>query len=192
VVIAGAPNVGKSSLVNALAGYQRSVVATTPGTTRDVVTTRIAVAGWPVELADTAGWRDGTTPLERQGIDLAQAAVAQADLCLWVLDGSAEPVWPPAGGPAVRHVINKTDLSAAWNMSRAAGAIRVSAHTGTGVDSLVEALGQWLVPDPPPAGAAVPFTDRLCSRVEQARALWHAGQRWEAARILESLWEERR
>src|SRR5262249_7833753 len=56
VVIAGAPNVGKSSLVNALAGFQRSVVASTPGTTRDVVTTLLAIDGWPVELADTAGW----------------------------------------------------------------------------------------------------------------------------------------
>src|SRR5207244_11945531 len=57
VAVAGAPNVGKSSLVNALAGYQRSVVAPTPGTTRDVVTALLAIDGWPVELADTAGLR---------------------------------------------------------------------------------------------------------------------------------------
>ena len=67
MVIAGAANVGKSSLVNALAGYQRSVVAATPGTTRDVVTALIAVDGWPVELADTAGWRTDADPLERKG-----------------------------------------------------------------------------------------------------------------------------
>src|SRR5262249_9107130 len=71
VVVAGAPNVGKSSLVNALAGYARCVVSPTPGTTRDVVTTLIAVDGWPVELADTAGLREAAGPLEEQGIGLA-------------------------------------------------------------------------------------------------------------------------
>jgi tRNA modification GTPase len=192
VVIAGAPNVGKSSLVNALAGYQRSVVAPTPGTTRDVVTTRIAVAGWPVELADTAGWREAATSLERQGIDLARTVVAQADLFLWVLDASAEPVWPPASGTPVHLVVNKTDLGAAWDLSQASEGVRVSARTGTGLDDLVEALGQWLVPDPPPAGAAVPFTDTLCSRVKQVHELWHDGQGHAVRGILESLWEERR
>src|SRR5207253_6863855 len=63
VVIAGAPNVGKSSLVNALAGFTRSVVSEIPGTTRDVVTTRIAVDGWPVELIDTAGLHAGSDAL---------------------------------------------------------------------------------------------------------------------------------
>src|SRR5205814_566998 len=94
VVVAGAPNVGKSSLVNALAGFQRSVVAATPGTTRDVVTTLIAVDGWPVELADTAGLRLGAGSLEAKGIEMARSAAAAADLCLWVLDASAAPVWP--------------------------------------------------------------------------------------------------
>ena len=89
VVVAGPPNVGKSSLVNALAGYQRSIVAPTPGTTRDVVTTRLAIDGWPVELADTAGVREATDALETQGVRLAREATAAADLCLWVLDASA-------------------------------------------------------------------------------------------------------
>src|SRR4029453_3197945 len=57
VVLAGPPNVGKSSLINALAGYQRTIVSHVPGTTRDVVTTTTAIDGWPVELADTAGLR---------------------------------------------------------------------------------------------------------------------------------------
>src|SRR5439155_711085 len=93
VVVAGAPNVGKSSLVNALAGYARCVVSPTPGTTRDVVSTLIAVDGWPIELLDTAGLRLPGENLEQQGIALARAAVESADLCLWVIDASASPIW---------------------------------------------------------------------------------------------------
>ena len=68
VVIAGAPNVGKSSLVNALAGFARSLVSPTAGTTRDVVTTRIALDGWPIELCDTAGQRESADAVESAGI----------------------------------------------------------------------------------------------------------------------------
>ena len=68
VVLAGKPNVGKSSLINRLAGYQRSIVFDQPGTTRDVVTTRTAIDGWPVELADTAGLRSGDDEIERRPI----------------------------------------------------------------------------------------------------------------------------
>jgi tRNA modification GTPase len=179
VVVAGAPNVGKSSLVNALAGYRRSLVTPTPGTTRDVVTVQVAQDGWPVELADTAGWRAGAGSLERQGIELAQAAAGGADLCLWVLDASAEPVWPPHPYPSppggrganlerVRFVLNKVDLPPAWNPERAVGAVRVSAKTGEGLAALAQAIAGWLVPELPPAGAAVPFTEALCAAVEVA------------------------
>jgi tRNA modification GTPase len=157
VAVLGAPNVGKSSLVNALAGYQRSVVAPTPGTTRDVVTTVIAVDGWPVELADTAGLREAGEALEGQGIDRARSAARAADLCLWVLDASMPPVWPEPALGAVRLVVNKIDVPAAWELNRAAGAVQVSARTGAGMAALCQALAAWLVPDPPPPGAAVPF-----------------------------------
>ena len=72
VLIAGPPNAGKSSLVNALAGFTRSVVSPIPGTTRDVVTTRIALGGWPVELIDTAGLHSGGDTLEREGMARAR------------------------------------------------------------------------------------------------------------------------
>lgn len=124
VVIAGAPNAGKSSLVNALAGYERSVVAPTPGTTRDVVTTTVAIDGWPVELADTAGWRTQADEVEQQGIDRARTALAAADLCIWLLDGSTAPIFPDARAPKLCQVINKVDLPAAWNWVEA-GAIHV-------------------------------------------------------------------
>src|SRR5262249_41553863 len=170
VVIAGAVNVGKSSLLNALAGYQRSVVAPTPGTTRDVVTGLLAVDGWPVEFADTAGWRDpsGAGALEEQGMQLARGTAERADLCLWVLDGSGAPVWPGFAGANLRLVVNKTDLPAGWDWDQAAGAVRVSARTGAGIAELCQAVARWLVPEVPPAGSAVPFPPGMGSQVEDA------------------------
>jgi tRNA modification GTPase len=168
VAVLGAPNVGKSSLINALAGFQRSVVAPTPGTTRDVVTHLTAFGGWPAELADTAGLRTDTDELEAEGIRRAEATAASADLCLWVLDASAPPVWPDFVHPGLHYVINKCDLSPAWNTSDG-GALNVSALTGAGVPELCEALGSWLVPDPPQPRAAVPFTAELCDACERAR-----------------------
>ncbi len=170
VVVAGAPNVGKSSLVNALAGYQRCVIASTPGTTRDIVTTTIAIDGWPVELADTAGLREAAGGLEEQGISLARSAATDADLCLWVLDASVPPIWPDFPMERLRAVVNKMDLQATWDLERAGDAVRVSARTGVGLDELCQAISKWLVPDPPQAGAAVPFTPELCACVE---ASWH-------------------
>jgi tRNA modification GTPase len=186
VVVAGAPNVGKSSLVNAVAGYQRCVVDGTPGTTRDVVSTQLAIDGWPVEWTDTAGLRDQAGDLEGQGIGRAHAAIAEADLCLWVVDASAPPVWPPSSVGAVRLVVNKSDLPAVWDPGQAAGAMHVSALTGAGLAELCQALGRWLVPEPPPPGAAVPFTPALCARVEEARDHLAAGRLAEARRALEA------
>ncbi len=187
VTVAGAPNVGKSSLVNALAGYQRSVVAATPGTTRDVVTTQLALEGWPVELADTAGLRDEAGAVEGQGIRQAREAARAADLCLWVLDASAEPVWPDAGAGPVRLVVNKVDLPPAWGLARAEGAVRVSARTGEGVAELCAAVARWLVPEPPPPGAAVPFTPEQVEAIAEARRQLTAGQVAEGRRALSRL-----
>jgi tRNA modification GTPase len=166
VVIAGAPNVGKSSLLNALAGYQRSIVAATPGTTRDLVTVRLALDGWPVEFVDTAGLRDATEALEGQGIEQARATAAEADLCLWVLDASVPPVWPERGAPRVRLVVNKTDLPPAWDLDKV-DAVRVSAQTGAGLAGLCDAVSRWLVPEAPSPGTAVPFTPDLCDDVQR-------------------------
>jgi tRNA modification GTPase len=184
VVVAGAPNVGKSSLVNALAGYARCVVSPTPGTTRDVVTTLLAVDGWPLELADTAGLRDQAGALEEQGIGLARTAARDADLCLWLLDASAAPVGPPPDLAAVRIVVNKVDLPPAWDLAAAGDAVRVSARTGAGVEQLGQALSRWLVPDPPGPGAAVPFGEPFCRQVEEAWRCHAAGHVEEARSAL--------
>jgi tRNA modification GTPase len=185
VTVAGAPNVGKSSLVNALAGYQRCVVAATPGTTRDVVTTLLALDGWPVEVADTAGLRSAASDeLEGQGIDLARSAAVGADLCLWILDGSAVPVWPTTPMPNIRFVINKVDLPAAWSFERAGNTPLVSAQTGAGIADVCGVVARWLVPEVPAPGSAVPFTAELCQRVEDSRQQLAAGRLAEARAVL--------
>jgi len=86
VVLAGPPNVGKSSLINAIVGYQRSIVFDQPGTTRDVVTATTAIDGWPIELSDTAGLRASDDALESQGVERAERQLALADLIVLVFD----------------------------------------------------------------------------------------------------------
>ena len=88
VVLAGRTNVGKSSLMNALAGYGRAIVHHAPGTTRDAVALATAIDGWPVELCDTAGLRAADDAVERAGIERARQRLAQADLVVLVADRS--------------------------------------------------------------------------------------------------------
>ncbi len=164
VVLSGPPNVGKSSLVNALLGFSRAIVAPTPGTTRDVVTATTALLGWPVELADTAGRRRATDPLEQAGIAYAQAAADAADLVLEIVDArDGQTQIPSRPAEACLRVYNKADLLPAE--SPGPTGLLVSAHTGVGLPELQSAIIQTLVPNPPAAGAAVPF------RLEQLAAL---------------------
>ncbi len=158
VVLAGVPNVGKSSLMNALAGYTRSVVTPIAGTTRDLVACRLAIDGWPVELIDTAGVRDSRESLEQLGIDQARAAARDADLRIWVVDGSAEPILPIDPSEWLL-IINKADLPSAWEWDSLPNALRVSAQTGDGIAPLCDAIARALVPAPPLPGEAVPCTE---------------------------------
>ncbi len=161
VVLAGRPNVGKSSLINALVGYPRAIVHHAPGTTRDVVTAQAAVDGWPVELSDTAGLQASDDVVERAGVELARARLSRADLAILVFDAST--TWSTADEALVRSwpgglvVHNKGDL-AAGTVPRRSGQV-TSAPTGHGIDALARAIADRLVTDPPPAGAAVPFTE---------------------------------
>jgi tRNA modification GTPase len=148
LAIVGRPNVGKSSVFNALLSHERSIVADLPGTTRDLVSESTSIDGVPVRLLDTAGVRETGDRIERLGVDRSFQAIADADAVLLVVDGS-EPRAPEddglrqrlAGLPALA-VFNKADLPAAWSgaerdeFTGPTGCAVVSALTGEGIDAL--------------------------------------------------------
>jgi tRNA modification GTPase len=148
VVLAGRPNSGKSSVFNALAGAGRAIVTDVPGTTRDLVTETVDVAGVPVTLVDTAGVRESAADaIEAEGIARARAARAVAAVTLVVLDGSRpltrddlRLLEETAFAPRV-VALNKIDLRAAWDPSTLSPPlVRISARTGAGLDALRAAL----------------------------------------------------
>jgi tRNA modification GTPase len=150
-VIAGRPNAGKSTLMNALLGSDRVIVAPAPGTTRDAVEEETVLGGIAVRLVDTAGLRDTGCPVERESVRRALGRIENADLVLYVVDGS-QPAHPEDAGnlrmlEAKKSilVLNKADIGAAQACVEAATAVRCSALTGQGLDDLrramVEALG---------------------------------------------------
>jgi len=156
VVIAGRPNAGKSSLLNALAGREAAIVTDIAGTTRDVLREHIHLDGMPLHIIDTAGLREASDEVERIGIERAWNEIEQADLVLFMVDGTTtdatEPaqIWPefmarlPETLPIV-VVRNKADITGEkLGMTEVNGhsLIRLSARTGDGVDLLREHLKQ--------------------------------------------------
>jgi len=149
VVIAGQPNVGKSSLLNALAGAELAIVTPIPGTTRDKVSETIQIEGVPLHVVDTAGLRDAQDEVERIGIARTWSAIESADALLFLHDLTRHGDAAHAAGDAaiagrlpaslsrgerVVHVFNKAD--AAPDAPAPAGALRVSALTGDGLEPL--------------------------------------------------------
>ncbi len=173
VVLAGRPNVGKSSLINVLVGFARSIVYDRPGTTRDVVTVETAFDGWPVQLSDTAGIYQAAEPLESAGIDRARSTLAATDCRILLIDTSRPPheddhrllqAWP--GAILVAH---KCDLPNIWGAEIPTGAFPVSSLTGEGIEALAEILLAALIPKIPDPGTPIPFTQRQVNLLEQAR-----------------------
>ncbi len=163
VVLAGRPNVGKSSLINALVGYARAIVSDMPGTTRDLVTAETAFDGWPVRLIDTAGQRESTDEIEAIGVELAREQLSKADCAIVALD-----VGQPAhederalieASPGCIVLAHKCDLSPHPAAAIPASAIAVSSTSGVGVTDLIEAIVQQLVPETPPIKQAFPVTE---------------------------------
>ena len=142
VAIVGPPNVGKSTLLNALAGAEAAIVSAIPGTTRDVIEVPLDIAGYKVVLADTAGLREASDPIEQEGVRRALAAGKNADLAILVLDpGTARDGEKIAGNflkDMSQHIviINKSDLPGVENFP----GIKVSARTGAGLNELIQEI----------------------------------------------------
>lgn len=173
VVVAGRPNVGKSSIFNCLAGSDRAIVTDVPGTTRDLVTEQVDIAGIAVSLVDTAGWRDTIDIVEREGVLRGVRARAVADLTLLVLDlsmplASEDDVLLAATADQPRIVVaNKCDLSP--------GAVPpgfdafVSARTGDGIADLRTKIADALTGDEVLRDSAALSNMRHITLLEQAR-----------------------
>jgi tRNA modification GTPase len=136
VVLAGRPNVGKSSLLNRLAGEERAIVTPVAGTTRDALREPIQIEGVPLVLVDTAGLRSSTDIVERIGVERTRRELERADAVIAVfeaLGGREEIENLPAGVPVI-EVYNKIDLASGFAVP--AGALAVSAKTGQGIEQL--------------------------------------------------------
>lgn len=139
--IIGAPNVGKSSLLNMLLGYERAIVSDTAGTTRDTIEESVSLGGLRLRLIDTAGLHDSADAIERAGMERSRRAGAEADLVLEVADATLPPPHTELPESTAQHILllNKCDLPEhpAWQGVKA---LRISCHTGHGHQELADTI----------------------------------------------------
>jgi tRNA modification GTPase len=151
VAILGPPNVGKSSLLNALAGRPAAIVSAQAGTTRDVIEVRLDLGGYALTLSDTAGLREAGDAVEREGVRRARASAAASDYKILMVDARVYPNIDPEVAELVDadtlFVVNKCDLVSVEGVTAMAGrpALAVSALTGLGIDELLKALTDAVV-----------------------------------------------
>jgi tRNA modification GTPase len=156
IAIVGRPNVGKSSLFNALVGESRAIVAPLPGTTRDRVSESLEIRGVPVMLSDTAGLRAAADPIEALGVTRAEEAIESALVLIWVIDGSQpladedRALAPRLAGRPVLVVLNKDDLPQRATpedvrpLANGAAVVRAAAARGEGMAEVRAALAEML------------------------------------------------
>jgi len=186
--IVGRPNAGKSSLLNALLGWDRAIVTDVPGTTRDTLEEKLRVGGAVLRLTDTAGLRETRDPVEKLGVERSASAAREAHLVLAVLDGAAglteadAPALAAAkAAPLAVAVWNKTDLAAppeTWPaaLDGFAAVVPVSAKTGAGLGALCETLAALVSGE----NAEIPAGELLTS-ARQAEAVTRAADALDAA-----------
>jgi tRNA modification GTPase len=184
VVIAGRPNVGKSSLLNRLAGEERAIVTAIPGTTRDALREPIQIEGVPIVIVDTAGLRASRDEIERIGMERTRRELERADVVLVVveagnLEAPDEPL--PAAGTRI-DVVNKIDLVAGTAPGRRENAVYVSAVTGAGLDELRQAVLHA-------AGWGSQGESVFLARERHLRALGAARAHLDAAAARDAQWE---
>jgi tRNA modification GTPase len=174
VAITGRPNVGKSSLLNALLRHERALVTPIPGTTRDTIEELTNIKGIPIKAIDTAGLRLTDDPVERLGVERARASIAAADLVLLVLDASEgvttedEQLLNELAPREPIVVINKCDIVSAECGVRGAE-LRVSALTGAGIAELEDAIARRIF-----AGDVTPSdSEAMITRLRHKQALEH-------------------
>jgi len=200
VVLAGRPNSGKSSLLNRLAGYEAAIVADEPGTTRDPVREHLDIDGLPVHIVDTAGLRQSTDPVEREGVQRTRAQLAVADLALLVVDAT-DPAGTgaladelPAGIPllVVHNKIDLTGEAPGLESNAQPALVRISALTGDGLPQLRQLIKERAGFGETGEGTVIARQRHLDS-IRRARAHFDAGrEQLEDQRAGELLAEELR
>ncbi len=179
LVILGRPNVGKSSLLNALLGEDRAIVTAAAGTTRDVLDERLSIGGVPVRLIDTAGLRDASDEAERIGVDRAKRALETADVVLLVLDGSEDMT--PEDEALLLETAEKTRIVIANKCDlgrKIPDALPISCKTGEGIGNLRERIAAIAAPALQSTEAIT--NERHLNALEQARdAITHAEEQTE-------------
>ncbi len=182
VVLAGRPNVGKSSLLNRLAGEERAIVTPIAGTTRDALREAIQIEGVPLVIIDTAGLRSSSDPVERLGIERTQRELERADIVIVIFEaGEAHaPLEEVPAGTALIEVYNKVDLAPGFVPP--GGGLAISAKTGAGLDELKRAILQA-------AGWSATGESVFLARERHLRALQRAAAHLEAAAREPQRWE---
>lgn len=143
IAIIGAPNAGKSSLMNRLAQRDVAIVSSAAGTTRDIIEVRLDINGYPVIVADTAGLRDTDEEIEAEGVRRAKARAEEADLVLWLSDalkGKNNTETEKIDSEKIFRIMNKADQTEPQND----GNIWISAKTGQGIDVLLDRIGRFV------------------------------------------------